>query len=434
MTDYQMITAILANIIYVLVIYKLLHVFLTSQRSARQELYLYSAAYGVLTAVYLVWNIPLLTLASNIIVMLALSCAYSASWRRRLLAVAFTFGIAILCEAVVSEMTVLFGVSHYTDYTNKEYIAVQLLCKSFTYVVALWISKIGKLRTNTDLPLNYWLALLTIPALTIIPTCVLLFIENEAWNLWLFISAVVLFVLNCFVLYLYEQIIVLYQEKLAQQTIREQNRIFMRQLQVEQEALAKMRQLRHDWNNRLLPILGQMEQKDYLEAESALRSLVAEQGHTDRLVQQGDPVIAAVINYKLAGAQAAGIEVRYAVDIPTDLSKRIDVQEIGVLLGNLLDNALRAVTEDDQSAHKFIELKLSVLLGTLVIVVSNSFAGQLNMAHGEYQTTKNDTDNHGLGLKTVRQIVAHYQGDMAIETDDQVFKVRIKLFLPETKI
>lgn len=434
MTDYQMITAILANIIYVLVIYKLLHVFLTSQRSARQELCLYGAAYGVLTAVYLVWNIPLVTLASNIIVMLALSCAYPASWRRRLLAVAFTASMIFLCETMVIEAIELRGMTHYTDYTNQEYFIAQVTCNLVTYLVAIWLSKLGQLKTEAKLPNNYWVAILAVPALTIIPTYVLLMTVSDKWNLGLFISVVLLFILNGLVLYLYGQIIVLYQEKLAQQVIREQNRIFMRQLEVEQEALAKMRQLRHDWNNRLLPILGQMEQKDYLEAETALRRLVAEQGRAGRLVQQGDPIIAAVINYKLAGAQSAGIEVRYTVDIPTDLSKRIDVQEIGVLLGNLLDNAMRAVTEDDQSAHKFIELKLSILLGTLVIVVSNSFAGRLNMAHGEYQTTKNDKDNHGLGLKAVQQIVAHYQGDMAIETDDQVFKVRIKLFLPETKI
>lgn len=434
MTDYQMITAILANIIYVLVIYKLLHVFLTSQRSARQELCLYGAAYGVLTAVYLVWNIPLVTLASNIIVMLALSCAYPASWRRRLLAVAFTASMIFLCETMVIEAIELRGMTHYTDYTNQEYFIAQVTCNLVTYFVAIWLSKLGQLKTEAKLPNNYWVAILAVPALTIIPTYVLLMTVSDKWNLGLFISVVLLFILNGLVLYLYGQIIVLYQEKLAQQVIREQNRIFMRQLEVEQEALAKMRQLRHDWNNRLLPILGQMEQKDYLEAETALRRLVAEQGRAGRLVQQGDPIIAAVINYKLAGAQSAGIEVRYTVDIPTDLSKRIDVQEIGVLLGNLLDNAMRAVTEDDQSAHKFIELKLSILLGTLVIVVSNSFAGRLNMAHGEYQTTKNDKDNHGLGLKAVQQIVAHYQGDMAIETDDQVFKVRIKLFLPETKI
>lgn len=434
MTDYQMITAILANMIYVLVIYKLLHVFLTSQRSARQELYLYSAAYVVLTAVYLVWNIPLLTLASNIIVMLALSCAYRASWRRRLLAVAFTASIIFLCETMVVEAIELRGMTHYTDYTNKEYLFAQVLCNLIAYLAALWLSKVGQLKAETELPNKYWAAIWVVPALTIIPIYILLMTVNDVWNLGLFVSVVLLFALNGLILYLYGQMIVLYQEKLAQQVIREQNRIFMRQLEVEQDALNKMRQLRHDWNNLLLPIVGQMEQGDYFAAEMTLRGLIAEMGSMGHFVQCGDPVIAAVINYKLAGAQTAGIEVRCAVDLPADLSKRINVQEIGVLLGNLLDNALRAVTGDSHSTNKYIELKLSILLGTLVIVVANSFDGRLALDHGEYQTTKSDKDNHGLGLKAVRRIVEHYQGDMAIEADDQIFKVRIKLFLQDTKI
>ena len=51
------------------------------------------------------------------------------------------------------------------------------------------------------------------------------------------------------------------------------------------------------------------------------------------------------------------------------------------------------------------------------------------MEHGQYQTTKADQQNHGLGLATIRQIVENQQGDLAIETNNAEFKVRIKLFL-----
>lgn len=68
-------------------------------------------------------------------------------------------------------------------------------------------------------------------------------------------------------------------------------------------------------------------------------------------------------------------------------------------------------------------------LGALLIIVINSFNGYLRMEHGQYQTTKADQQNHGLGLATIRQIVENQQGDLAIETNNAEFKVRIKLFL-----
>ena len=47
MSDYQTITALVANVIYVCALYKLLHGFLTSKRPFWQECCLYGAAYMV---------------------------------------------------------------------------------------------------------------------------------------------------------------------------------------------------------------------------------------------------------------------------------------------------------------------------------------------------------------------------------------------------
>lgn len=430
MSDYQTITALVANVIYVCALYKLLHGFLTSKRPFWQECCLYGAAYMVLTSVYLVWNIPLLTLVANIIVLLALSCAYPASWQRRLLAVAFVYGIVFLCETLVVKAAEAIGFAHFTDFSNKEYLIVQIISKFFIYVLALWLAKLGQLKNEPALPRVYWLALFAIPTLSLLPTYVLLMTVDKAWDMGVVVSVLILFVLNGLVLYLYEQIIQLYQDKLAQGAEREQARIISRQLEAEQEAMGKMRQLRHDWNNLLLPILAEMEIGDCESAETDLRQLITDISSSGNLVQDGDPVLAAVINYKLTDVQASGVPVRCQVDVPDDLKEHINVQMVSILLGNLLDNAVRAVQEDERAAdEKYIDLKLSVRLGTLLIVVANSFDGYLRMAHGQYQTTKTDQQNHGLGLAAIRQIVENQQGDLAIETTGTEFKVRIKLFL-----
>lgn len=426
MSNYQIVTAVLANVIYVRVLYKLLHIFFTTSRSRGQENALYGAAYVVLTGAYIIWNEPEITMISNLLVIVGLTCCYSAEWIRRLIVTAFVYSMAFLCEMTVVEAVQVVGFSHYQDYTNKEYIIVQILCKLVTYLVAVWLASLDNLKDDQNVPSNYSLAIFAVPACTIYPTYVLLMAENEsAWKLTL--SVLLLFFLNGMVFYLYNWLIGLYQDKLSYQVTLEQNKMFERQLETEQEANDKMSRLRHDWNNSLLPILGQLEAGQHQNAEEALRDLLDEIKATQPIVTEIDPALAAVINYKLSDAQDSDIIVSLDVQLPSDLNEHINIQELSILLGNLLDNALRAVKGYEQ--EPYLTLKMSVKLGVLGIMLSNSFEGAVIQKDGEYKTTKDDQDNHGLGLKTVRRIVDKYQGDLEFISQGSDFTVKIKLFL-----
>ena len=128
MSDYQIITAALANIIYVAVLYKLLHIFFTSTRSRRQELALYAAAYVLLTAAYVLWQKPEVTMASNVLVIFALTCFYPEAWIRRLTAAAFVFSTALLCEMTVVEVMEAVGFSRYDVLNDGEFVWAQKMC------------------------------------------------------------------------------------------------------------------------------------------------------------------------------------------------------------------------------------------------------------------------------------------------------------------
>ena len=284
MSSYQTITALVANVIYILVLHKLLHVFLVSKRPMKQQILLYMAAYVILTAAYLIWQNPLITVLTNIVVILALTCFYPVSWPRRLMVTVFVYSMAFICETLILEVVQVAGFAHYTDHSDKEYFIVRVLCNLFTYLVALGAAKVGRFKNEAALPVRYWLPLLAVPVMTLVPTYVLLVMVNHAWDMASSVSVLMLFLLNVLVLYLYDQIIVLYQEKIAQMEIREQNRIFVRQLAIEQETMVKMHQLRHDWNNLLTPIIFKMENADYQEAEADLRQLVGEINQSERIV------------------------------------------------------------------------------------------------------------------------------------------------------
>lgn len=63
--------------------------------------------------------------------------------------------------------------------------------------------------------------------------------------------------------------------------------------------------------------------------------------------------------------------------------------------------------------------------------IKNSFNGKLNKKQQEFLTTKEDRDEHGIGLKNVKKIVGKYDGIMKINTVDNMFFVKLVLYLPE---
>lgn len=65
--------------------------------------------------------------------------------------------------------------------------------------------------------------------------------------------------------------------------------------------------------------------------------------------------------------------------------------------------------------------------GTFVtITVKNTFEGAVVFApDGLPVTTKEDTDFHGFGMKSIRMIVEKYKGNLSISAKDGVFKVNI---------
>lgn len=427
MSDYQAVTAILANIICVFALYKLLQIFFTTERSHKQELALYIVAYVILTVVYVGWNTPEITMMSNILVIFGLSCFYSSNWMRRLTATAFVFSIAFLCEMIVVEVVEALGFSRYDDYSDGEFVFVQIAIQMLSYCTAIWLSQRKNLRDEQTVPSNYSRAIFAVPVCSIYPTYILMKVtELPDWQVA--VGVVTLFFINALIFYLYDWILGMYREKLTLTAVAEQNKMYKRQLAIEQEAGRKMSRLRHDWNNALLPILGQLEAGQSQAARDALRGLLAEVRATKPIVTGIDPALAAVINYKLADARDKGVAITCETHLPPDLGKQIDIQDIAILLGNLLDNAIRAV-EDYRQEAPYIKLALTVNRGVLRIIVANSFDGPVLYQNGKYLSTKADKANHGLGLQTVHRIADKYQGDVQPTHQGHDFMVDVLLYL-----
>lgn len=110
--------------------------------------------------------------------------------------------------------------------------------------------------------------------------------------------------------------------------------------------------------------------------------------------------------------------------------------DLCALFGNLLDNAIEAVERLPPGGDRSIYLDVRPEKGCSFIRVTNPFVGDVRpgpagLAAGDLITTKPDTSEHGVGLKSVRMVVKHYDGSLALTAESGAFTASAIIPLPQ---
>ena len=127
-----------------------------------------------------------------------------------------------------------------------------------------------------------------------------------------------------------------------------------------------------------------------------------------------------VLNYMLQKAKKMQLNTIVKVAIPEDMKHSFD---LNIIIGNLFQNAIDAAVETEE---KFLSVELSLKSGILVLEIENSFLPEKirKDKYGNFLTTKKDLESHGIGLKSVKQMVEKYHGDMDINIKETYFCVK----------
>lgn len=93
-----------------------------------------------------------------------------------------------------------------------------------------------------------------------------------------------------------------------------------------------------------------------------------------------------------------------------------------IIVGNLIDNAI-------ENCYSNFNKQLWVSIGTkpeyYFISIKNSIKDSVLAANPDLNTTKVDSEHHGIGINNVRLLVNHYQGLIKFEEDEGYFIVKI---------
>ena len=108
----------------------------------------------------------------------------------------------------------------------------------------------------------------------------------------------------------------------------------------------------------------------------------------------------------------------------------MDVMDICTIFGNLLDNAIEYELTIPDKEQRLIHLEVSTRKGFVLIRCENYFQGTLVCQDGLPRTTKQDSDYHGYGLKSIRYTARKYGGNLSLEGGDGWFVATLLFPIP----
>lgn len=191
-----------------------------------------------------------------------------------------------------------------------------------------------------------------------------------------------------------------------------------------QTYLDNTRRLRHDFRQHLHVIAGLTETGQLEELKSYLHQYESELSeHRPSLC--ANAAVDALAGYYDHAAGQQSVPVEWKLALPRQLP--MPEADLCTILGNLLENALHAsqkLPPEQRRVQVMAQMLSPAMLG---LVVENRYDGMLKKQQGILRSTKHE--GTGIGLVSAETVVHKYNGNLHLETEEQIFRVNVLLNL-----
>ncbi len=178
----------------------------------------------------------------------------------------------------------------------------------------------------------------------------------------------------------------------------------------------ELRLFRHDFKNKLIAINEYISSERYDDLKVYISQLTDKLDNKLRFVDTGNIIVDGIINNKLNYASMLGITVSTRMSIPTEMN--IIEDDMVIILGNILDNAIEACQKVENGR---IHITGNYDRSVINIDITNSYNGEINKSDDVFVTSKDNKEEHGLGLLSVKSTIEKYNGVVEFNYDDRNF-------------
>lgn len=179
-----------------------------------------------------------------------------------------------------------------------------------------------------------------------------------------------------------------------------------KQYQINKETIDLINEKCHDMRHTIA-VTGSSLQKDELKELISIY---------DETIRTGNSTLDTIFAEKSIMCQKYGIRLSPIID-----GASLEFMEIGdicSLFGNILENAIEAVSKLDKEDDRIISIKVQERAKMIIITCDNYYSTPINYANGSIETTKDNNGYHGFGLKSIKRTAQKYGGTLTINTDE----------------
>ena len=141
----------------------------------------------------------------------------------------------------------------------------------------------------------------------------------------------------------------------------------------------------------------------------------------EEIIYSANPVVNAILKVKSVKAKEKEIPMQVTTLLPQRVS--VDIGDMGVLYGNLLDNAIEAAMAVEQE-KRYVHVESKFQEGRLLLSIKNSKPSETSSYQ---QTNKKDKIKHGRGIRSVRKVAEKYGGELLLKDQGEHFEAVLLL-------
>lgn len=357
-----------------------------------------------------------------------ISISYHTKWQTKLFSSVFLFVLLALSEVCVAMIvTIVLNVDLIYTQKNLVLFTICTLTSKFLAFSIIILLRFKDKRNTNWLPATLAFKTMPLPIASFV-ILILLFeccykLNNSSFQTATLIASILLIFSNILVFYLIDKqndyIKTKQQLYFAQNHIKNQISHYDELYRYQND----MRKYKHDIKNRMLALIGLLNGGNTNKALAELkRDLNMLDESVNSIVNTGNPIIDAVIQSKINIAKSKNI----IIDISSKLTKqiKIDSLELGVLLGNAIDNAIEA-SEKVSGKQRNVYVSMITAEELLSIEIKNPVEGHVDTK--QLLSQKSDKQNHGYGIKSIQTIAEKYYGHVSFACEYNTFSINIVL-------
>lgn len=361
-------------------------------------------------------------------------CGYSISITNTIIKVIIFTGMMMFCELIAGLLIEKKLDNELADIITSVENIIFTFASGLLYITIMVIFRYKSTNRDQRYQTKEMLYLIVLP----IATCLFLYLFNQISTILSYkmeilfvIFSVLLITANFVVYFVCEKIIDNYLQNERLKEIEFKKEINEKSYQLIQEKYNDLKILVHDFDKYCNYIDGIIA-NGHGEVQTFIKKIRAKNKEFLIVEYTNNKALNILLSQKIKECNEKQIDFQiYAQNV--DLSF-IEETDMIAIFGNLIDNAIESCMISE-AKKMFLQIKI-MNDKVLVITIENSADKEPIIENGKLKTRKEDKDNHGVGMLSVKQALNNYNGKLKWEYDEdkRIFVVTILIGLYKNRL